>query len=239
MRLSGQTLFGLLLAAAAPAQDRAEIEKIVREYILAHPEVVMESVRGYQDRQRAERQREARGAIEARRAELLADPAAPVAGGSEGRVPVVVFSDYRCGYCRRSSAAVLKLAAGAGAYVIFKELPVLGPESALAASAALAAHRQGSYLKFHEALMAGSIPFTLESMEQLASKLSLDVERFRSDLRSPAIADVLARNQQLAGQLGIQATPSFVIGSELVSGALDTAALDALIAKAREKKGML
>jgi protein-disulfide isomerase len=130
--------------------------------------------------------------------------------------------------------AVLELTAeDSGAYVVFKELPILGPESAMAASAALAAHKQGAYVEFHKALMTAAEPISMPAIEQLASKLALDVDKLRRDMRSAEVGESLARNQQLAEALGVRATPAFVIGTDLISGALEPSRLRALIARAR------
>jgi protein-disulfide isomerase len=206
----------------------------VREFILQHPEVLMESVRSYQERQRAEQQQQARKVIAARPTDLLDDASSPAAGKAPGKTPVVMFFDYRCGYCKRMDEAVLKLTAeDSGAYVVFKELPILGPESAMAASAALAAHKQSAYVTFHQALMTAAEPVSMPLLEQIASKLGLDVEKLKTDMQSAEVGEALARNQQLAEALGVRATPSFVIGSELISGGMEPSRLQALIAKAR------
>jgi protein-disulfide isomerase len=228
--------FFLFFATSVTGQQilppRGEIEKIVREYILQHPEVLIQSVQSLQETQRSAMQREAGKVIALRRKDLV-DSGSPAAGHAPGKTPVVMFFDYRCGYCRRSDDAVLKLAEGnSGAYVIFKELPILGQESMMASGAALAADKQGAYVKFHRALMAANGPITLQTLEQTASELGLNLERFRSDMKSPEIAETLQRNRELADALGVRATPSFVIGSELVVGALDPTRFQQLIARA-------
>ena len=140
----------------------------MREYILQHPEVLMQAVQSYQERQRAARQQDAAKAIADRRGDLV-DTSSPATGKAPGKTPVVMFFDYRCGYCKRVDQTVLKLAEEqSGAYVIFKELPILGPESAIASSPALAADEQGAYLGFHKALMAVTEAVTLQSVEQIA-----------------------------------------------------------------------
>lgn len=237
MRHLAIIVFSLCLAFPCVAQQasppRSEIEAIVREYILQHPEILMESVQLHQQRQRAAQQHEAGETIANRQKELYNDPASPIVGKASGKVPVVVFFDYRCGYCKLADSTVLQLTTeDSGARVIFKELPILSPESAMAASAALAAHKQGRYVNFHHALMSSKEAITADSLERIASTLALNIEKFRADMRSPDIAESLARNQKLAFDLGVRSTPSFVIGSELVSGTLDEARLKALITKA-------
>jgi protein-disulfide isomerase len=217
-----------------PPQSRNDIEVIVREFILQHPEVLMESMRSYQVRQRAEHQQQAKKVIAARTADLLDDASSPAAGKASGKTPVVMFFDYRCGYCKRMDAAILELSAqDSAAYVIFKELPILGPESEMAASAALAAAKQDAYVRFHQALMTAADPVSMPMVEQMGLKLGLDVEKLKTDMQSAEISEMLARNQQLAEALGVRATPSFVIGSELISGGMEPSRLQALVAKAR------
>jgi protein-disulfide isomerase len=153
---------------------------------------------------------------------------------------VVEFFDYRCGYCRKTSASVLELASGGKVRVIFKELPILGPESVTLAKAGLAAHRQGMelYLKFHEAAMASREPVTTDSLGRIAGKAGLNVDRLLADMSSPDVQKALDRNAALAEALGVRATPTFVIGSEKVEGAIDDAALSSKIAKLRSEAGV-
>jgi protein-disulfide isomerase len=235
------TLFSLLAAWPAPAQQamaepgRPAIEQIVREYILQHPEVLMESVRLYQERERTAQKERSREAVLARLADLQQDPSSPVAG-TDGGVTVVEFFDYRCGYCKRAEAAVTKLLADhPDIRFVFKEFPILGPDSSVAAKAGLAAHKQGGYLKFHQALMTLPGPITMNTIEELAGKQGLNVSKLKTDMESPEVQAILARNRELGHEVGVNSTPSFVIGSELVSGAMDAAAFERLIAQAQPK----
>ena len=149
----------LLAGLPAAAQEAVEgparpaIEKIVRDYILQHPEVLMESVRLYQERERTAQKERTRESVSARLTDLQQDPSSPVAG-TAGGVTVVEFFDYRCGYCKRAEGTIRKLLADhPDIQFVFKEFPILGPESSVAAKAGLAANKQGGYLMFHQALM--------------------------------------------------------------------------------------
>ena len=227
---------GMSAQDKAAALSKAEIEQIVRQYILDHPEVIIESVQTFQERERLSAQQRARQAITAKRRELFEDPASPVAGDARAPVPLVQFVDYNCGYCKKVAPTVTKLLEqNPKLRIVFKEFPILGPESQLASRAALAAHKQGSYVKFHRALMEQKSRTTQNVLDDVAGKLGLDVARLKADMDSPAIQEVLTGNQQLAAAIGVQATPSFVIGSELVPGAVDLPAFQALIDKALEE----
>jgi protein-disulfide isomerase len=162
--------------------SRVAIEQIVREYILQHPEVLMESVRAYQERERMAAEQRSRDALRAKRRELFEDAASPVAGKADAKVTFVQFFDYNCGYCRRVTPTLTKLLEQNKVRLIFKEMPILGPESHMAARAALAAHKQGAYIQFHRALMELKSPVTLATIEETGRKLSLDVARLKTDM---------------------------------------------------------
>jgi protein-disulfide isomerase len=212
---------------------RAAIEQIVREYILQHPEVLMQSARQYQDRLQAAQKERSRDAVAARLTELQKDPSSPAAGAAAG-VTVVEFFDYRCGFCRKAESTIVKMMAShPDVQFVFKEFPILGPDSLLAAKAGLAAHKQGGYLKFHQALMALPGPITMDAIEKLAGKQGLDVAKLKANMESPEVQEILERNKTLAQQVGVSATPTFFVNSELVPGAMDAPAFEALIAQAR------
>lgn len=222
-------------AALSPEKEepaRAPIEKIVREYILQHPEVLMESVQKYQERLKSAQKERAKEVVIAKRTDLEQDPSSPVAG-ARGGVTVVEFFDYRCGFCKKAESTMTKLITDhPDVQFVFKEFPILGTDSLVAAKAGLASHKQGSYLKFHKALMALPGPVTMEAIDQLATNLGLDVAKLKTDMESPEILATIERNRQLAQQMGVTATPTFVVNSELIEGAIDTPALEKLIAQA-------
>jgi protein-disulfide isomerase len=225
-----------LAQSAPPPMTKEAVEAIIRQYLLDHPEVIMESVRGLQERQRAEEKKRAAAAIAARQDDLLQDPASPMAGNPAGDVTVVEFFDYRCGYCKRMAPAVKQLLADDPRLrVVFKELPILSQESALAARAALAAHKQGKYQALHEALMASDASLSMPEILALARELRLDTEKLQADMNMPEIQSAIQKNRALAQALGINGTPAFIIGAELVPGAIDLPAFKELIARARKR----
>jgi protein-disulfide isomerase len=221
--------------------NKSEIEQIVKDYIMKHPEVVLDSVRAYQERERAAQQQKAKDAIVTRQSELLRDPASPstkpIADQPANEVTIVEFFDYRCGFCKKVNPTLLKFVADhPNVRLVFKEFPILGPESVVASKAALAAERQGKYLQFHQTMMASSAPVTTATVEQTGKDIGLDVNRMKADMESPEVAAVIAKNTELATALNVTATPTFVVGSEVYSGALDAAGFQNLIAKSQAKK---
>jgi len=227
---------GWAAETAPPALTKEAVEQIIRQFLMDHPEVVMDSVRRFQERQRAEERKRAGAAIATRQDDLLRDPASPVAGNPKGDVTVVEFFDYRCGYCKRVTPVLKELMAGdPNLRVVFKELPILSPESNLAAKAALAAEAQGKYLPFHEALMASDSSLSMPDILQLATALKLDTAKLQADMNKPEIQAAIQKNHALAQAVGITGTPAFIIGPELVPGAIELPALKELIAKARKR----
>lgn len=220
-------------SAFDPAQEQA-IQEIVRDYLLKNPEVLIESLQTYQEREKvaaAERQREA---LKTRRAALNEDPDAPVLGNPDGDVTVVEFFDYRCPYCKKVADDLREAVAKDGnVRLVMKEFPILGPESQYAARAALAAVPQGLYEEFHFALMTTPGKITQSGILKIAEQVGLDVGRLERDMESEAIEAMLQKNIGLAGELDIRGTPAFVVGSQVYPGALDMRQLRNLIAQAR------
>jgi protein-disulfide isomerase len=220
--------------AQAPALPREAIEQVIREYLLSHPEVIVESLRQAEQRKREAAQAQARAAVQAHRQELLQNPDSPVGGNPAGDVTVVEFFDYRCPYCRRMVPVVKALLAeDRGVRLVYKEFPILGEDSVLAARAALAAHRQGKYAEAHDRLMAEPEPLTRAAIVATLAKIGLDGERLRTDMDAPEIVTLIGREFALARALGIEGTPAFVVGGELVVGAVDPGTLRDLISRAR------
>ena len=231
-------LLSVLAAAPAraqgPALSQEAIEAIVREYLLSHPDVIMESLRRAQEREHDAAKAQSRANVESRRRALFEDPESPVGGNPAGDVTVVEFFDYRCPYCRRMEPLVKALLAeDHGIRFVYKELPILGPESVLAARAALAARGQGKYAEAHDLLISAGGPFTPDAIATLLGGVGVDGERLRADMDAPEIAGLLGRELALAEALRIDGTPAFVIGRELVVGAMDITTLRDLVRKAR------
>jgi protein-disulfide isomerase len=217
-----------------PAVPREAIEEVIREYLLNHPELIIESIRRAQQREREAARAQGQAAILAHRQALSHDPDSPVGGNPAGDVTVVEFFDYRCPHCRRM-APVIKtlLTEDPRVRLVYKELPILGEESVLAARAALAARRQGRYAEAHDRLMAETGPLTKASVVQTLAAIGLDPERLRADMDAPEVATLIGRELALAQALGIHGTPAFVVGGELVVGAVDLGTLRDLISQAR------
>ncbi len=243
MRMISAVLLGALMVFATapvnaaddlPDLSREQIEQIVREYLVENPEVVIEALQAYERQTSADQDARAQESM-ARLADIIyRDAETPEAGNPDGDVVIVEFFDYRCGYCRRVAPDLFAaINDDQGIRLVYKEFPILGDPSVLAARAALAARNQGLYQPFHEALMFADIDFSEASIMALAESVGLDTDQLRADMEDPAIDEHLNTNYELAQALGIRGTPAFIIGDELVPGAVSRAELEALIAEAR------
>lgn len=208
------------------AGDRAAVEAIVRAYILEHPEILPEAMENLQRRQN-------KGQLAAVRTVVEQPYPGAVLGNPRGTVTLVEFTDYACGYCRKSAADVEKLI---GAHpelrVVLRELPIISPHSAAAARMALAAAEQGKYPQFHAAMFAAG-QLDPAAIEGAARTAGLDLERARKVAASDAVAQELRRNLELAQTLGFGGTPSWVVGEEIIPGAVGADRLAEAIAAAK------
>ena len=213
---------------------KAEIEKIVHDYLLAHPEVLKEALLSLQAKEEAAKADSQTQAVAAHKEELNNDPATPVAGNSMGDVTVVEFFDYHCPYCKAVAEPLQQLLnEDKGVRLVLKEFPILGDDSRLASRAALAAVAQGKYWEFHQALLEHRGAFDTDTIKSLAKQVGLDADKLVADMASDKIPPLITANRKLADALDIGATPTFVINGEVVEGAVPLDELKALIKKAR------
>lgn len=223
------TLGAALLLASAPVTadsfgpaERTEIESVIRSYLLENPEVIVEAMRVLQAREEAAEAEARQDALSSYRDQLHNDPGTPVVGNPNGDVTVVEFFDYQCGYCKSARENVVALMeADRNVRVVLKEFPILGPMSMVAARAALASREQGRYWDFHNELLKFRGRLNQTVIFDIAEKAGIDTDRLRRDMEKPAIGEAIERNMQLAQALSIRGTPAFVIGDEVVPGAID------------------
>jgi protein-disulfide isomerase len=218
---------GVLLSAgpagALTDQDRPEIEAIVKDYLLKHPEVLRDALDVLEKHQAQEDQDKQRKAIASNAKLIFESPRGPVFGNPQGDVTLVEFFDYNCGYCKRAMQDVMQLAKeDSQLKIVFKEFPVLGPGSVDAAKVAAAVRMQdkgGKYVEFHRRLLGGRGEANKERALAAAKDAGFDVARIEKDLQSTEVEQTIKESMQLAESLGVNGTPTFVIADELVIGA--------------------
>jgi protein-disulfide isomerase len=235
----GAVLVSTISAPAAEplsAEQTRAIEQLVRDYILKNPETIVESLRGYEEKHRQAADEQAEKAIAANRDALVGDPTSPVAGNPNGNVTIVEFFDYRCGYCKKVVPSVQELLkTDKNVRLVFKEFPILGPDSVTASRAALATWKiaPDKYLALHLALMESRGEMNEARVLETAKKVGVDTDKLKAAMTDPAIKATLDRNLDLARTLHVNGTPAFIIGSQLVPGAVDLATLREMVATAR------
>ncbi|MEE1657875.1 DsbA family protein [Microvirga sp. CF3062] len=231
-----------LEAVAQPAtftpEQRDAIGGVIREYLLKNPEVLQEAFTELQQRQQEAEQAGRAEVLTSERAKLENSPRDFVIGNPQGDVTMVEFLDYNCGYCKRAVADVKALIkADPKLRVVIKDFPVLGPGSVEASRVALAAKSQLSGDKayeFHTRLMERRGQANGESAKAVAKEMGLDMARLEKDLQNNEIDATLQENMTLGERLGINGTPGFVIGNEVIAGAVGAEPLRQVIANTRK-----
>ena len=221
-------------SSTAKATEKSAIEKIVRDYLIANPEVIEEAIQALQAKREAAEKNRAQVALSENSDALRGHPMTPVSGNDTGDVTVVEFFDYQCGYCKRSLASMVDLLnSDKNVRVVWKELPILGPASRFAARAAMAAKKQDKYFDFHVGMMGARGRLSESKVMSIAADVGLNVDRLREDMKDPNIETYLDETLQLANSLGIRGTPALIIGNTLVRGAIDGSSMKQIIAKTR------
>lgn len=243
LALAGAMLVSALLGAGAFALILSWVPGIagpaIRGYLLEHPEVLPEAMDRLQAREAAryeKAQQGAQAAVPRHLAQLQTPFAGAWAGNPKGDVTVVAFMDYACGYCRASLPGIEELLArDPNVRVVYREFPVLGPESVVAARWALAAAEQGKFRAFHDALFAAG-QLSAENIALAAGKAGLDKALAARAIESKTVEQEILANHKFGEKLAMSGTPSWVVGGKLLYGARDYAGLARAVAEARAGK---
>jgi protein-disulfide isomerase len=232
----------LALPAALPAQaqsfsadQREEIGHIVKDYLVAHPEVIQDVMAELEKRQQSAEAEKHRAAVVENKATIFTSPHQVVLGNPQGNVTMVEFFDYNCGFCKRALGDMLDLIkSDSNLKFVLKEFPVLGEGSVEAARVAVAARMQDTtgkkYIEFHQKLLGSRGAADKMRALAVAKEVGFDMARIEKDMGSDEVKKTIEENMKLAEALGVNGTPSYVVGEEVVVGAVG---IDAL----REKIG--
>jgi protein-disulfide isomerase len=246
LRLLLPALFAVALCATPPAASaenfsggqRGEIETIIRNYLIAHPEVLEEAMAELNKRQAAAEAEKHEESVAQNSDTIFNSPRGVVLGNKDGDVTFVEFFDYNCGYCKRAMTDMLDLMkSDSKLKVVLKEFPVLSQGSVEAAQVAVAVRMQDpggkKYLDFHQRLLGGRGPADKARAIAAAKEAGLDVARIEKDLASPEVRATIEENFKLAESMGMNGTPSYVIGKQVVIGAVGLEGLREKIGVAR------
>ena len=235
----------LVMSAASPLaaqsfndSQRGEIEKIVKEYLLAHPEVLQEAMGEFEKRQIAAEAEKHKAALKQHGQALFTSTHQVTLGNPQGDVTLVEFFDYNCGYCKRAMADMLDLLQNdAKLKFVLKEFPVLGEGSVQAAQVAAAARMQDKggkkYLEFHQKLLGGRGTADKTRALAVAKEVGFDMARIEKDMTSDEVKAQLEESFKLAEALGLNGTPSYVVGNDVVVGAVGLNTLKEKVNSAR------
>ncbi len=225
-------------AAEFSTPQRSEIEKIVHEYLVSHPEVLQEAMAELEKRQAVAESQKHQAAVKEHAAAIFSSPNQVNLGNPKGNVTFVEFFDYNCGYCKRAMGDMITLMKDDPKLkVVLKEFPVLGPGSVEAAQVAVAVKLQDptgkKYLEFHQKLMGGRGQANKASALAVAKEVGLDMTKLQKDMDGPEVKAALQESFKLAEALGMNGTPSYVIGDSVVVGAVGLDALREKVNTAR------
>jgi protein-disulfide isomerase len=245
-RLIAPALFALALcgtpfAASAQSfsdQQRGDIETVIRNYLIAHPEVLEEAMTELGKRQAAAEAQKNEASVATNAGKIFDSPRGVVLGNKDGDVTFVEFFDYNCGYCKRAMSDMLDLMkSDPQLKVVLKEFPVLSQGSVEAAQVAVAVHMQDptgkKYLDFHQKLLGGRGQADKARAMAAAKEAGLDIARLEKDIASPEVRATIEENFKLAEAMGMNGTPSYVIGKQVVIGAVGLDGLKEKIGVAR------
>jgi protein-disulfide isomerase len=233
----------LVQTAAAPtsslsAARQSAIEQLTRDYILRHPEIIQDALSTLQERKEADAAQAAEAAVKEHDAEIFGSSHQVVLGNPQGKITLVEFFDYNCPYCKRALTDMLSLMKDDGDLrVVLKEFPVLGDGSMDAARVAVAVRMQDpqKYLAFHQKLLASRGEANAATALAVAKDSGLDMDRLQRDMASPEVKATIDENLKLGEAIGISGTPTYVVGSEVVVGAVGLDELTKKLAAARAK----
>ena len=246
-----RSLFAIAIVLTASAcgegdTDQAFTEEItheqVRQYLLEHPELVLDdpeignAISRARSKREQERAASRRRSVLEKRADLLSSPLTPYSGDAGSVVTLIEFYDYQCSPCKANYPELEQVrATEANVRFVYGQLPIYGSHSIMAARAAIAAHRQGLFDAYHAALMTANTRLDMNSIYATAADVGLDVERLRADMRDPQVLRYLEEIRLLAEALDVTGTPGFIIGDAIRSGGTTAEELKAELGRQRAR----
>jgi len=220
-----------LMLSGAPAQaqsltpdQKKAVTDLIRETLLKNPEIIQEAMVELERRNTVAQAQAQRSAVTAEKARLIDPATSVIVGNPQGDVTIVEFMDYNCGFCKRAMEDVRALAKDDPKLkIVIKDFPILGPDSVEASRVALAVRSQlqgQKYFDFHAKLMATKGRINAAKALEVAKESGVDVERARKEMEGPAVRAAIEDTVALGDRLGLTGTPAFILGDEVVFGAV-------------------
>jgi protein-disulfide isomerase len=239
----GVLVLGLFVAGAAFAgsfndDQKKEMEGVIHDYLMAHPEVLKEMVQKLDTKDKQDQAEARNNALSSASKDLFHNDLDGIAGNPNGDVTIVEFMDYNCGWCRKSIKEMQSVVAqDKNVRVVMKEFPIFGEGSEYAARAAMASVKQGKYWAFHQALFASKGQVDQAVTDNVAKSVGMDVAKMKEDMKSPEIDANIVKTRELADQLQFTGTPGFIVGDQIFPGYEDQQKILASIATTRANGG--
>lgn len=203
----------IMAANAMSPEQQKEVEKVVHDYLVNNPEVLVEASQALQQKQQQTMQQQAKAAI-LENASQLFDGKIAVSGNPKGKVTLVEFFDYQCIHCKKMAPTIGELIKkDSNLRVVYKEFPIFGKSSEMASKAALAAGMQGKYQQMHDALFKADKRLDNQVIMSTAKSIGLNMQKFEQDMASQEVLNQLQANRELAEKMHLMGTPAFVVAS--------------------------
>ena len=225
-------------AAGAGKLDKKEVEKIVYDYLMENPEVIIEAVQKLQEKEVAQETAKVQAYLDENLDLVESSTNSFVSGNPEGDVTIVEFTDYHCTYCKQNLTALMNFVENDGNIrLVLREFPALRGRapSMEAAMAAVASIEQGKYMEFHVAMMNAKGALTQTRIEDIALSVGIDIVELNTKLKDKAVEASVEANMEMAHALGIDGTPGFVVGGQVLIGLRDSEELSRAVKEARSK----
>jgi len=221
-------------------ENAKDVEEVVSKWVENNPQFIISAVMKMQKKAMEDQMKNAQAKIGEKKSELFKDKNSPVFDPSGSNITIVEFFDYSCGYCKKANEVLSKLfAEDKKVKIVYKEYPVLGPNSEELARIALAVNiiKPKLYKEFHDKLMSSKVSSKEEALK-IAEEIGLKADKVTSvlDKEKEQISSMIEANRKLASEIGANGTPAFIIGDEFIPGMLDLETLKGKIAQARKKK---
>lgn len=225
------------IADDSKAITKGEVDTLIKEYILSNPEILIQSLESFEVKQRQQQMEQAQKAVKEKKEDLFADENSPSIGPADADITIVEFFDYNCGYCKKALNDVSQVMKDdKKVRVVFKEFPVLGPNSLELSKWSIAANLQNKdkYFDFHQALLLHKGKKDDDAIAKIAEDVGLNADQLKTEKDSAKVESILKEMNELARALGIRGTPGFVINDELYPGWIPADRMKAEISKKRE-----
>lgn len=215
-------------------KEVTEIEKIVKDYLVKNPDVMIEVMEALQKNMEKKKDELSKASVKENKKMLFEDKGSPIFANPEGKYTVVEFFDYNCGFCKLMYKTMIEiLDNNSDIKWVMKEVAMLSQTSEFAAKASIAAEKQGKYKEMHSALMQYKGALTKGTVINLAEKAGLDTEKLLKDAESKEVTEQLKSNMKLARNLGAEGVPMFVVGNKIIRGATTKGELLEIIKKSK------